>query len=234
MDTPGAEQPQKLTVATAGGTPPDLSSITAPFFRDCALLPAAGHLSAPGRQADRRGRLAARLAAGLRGQGQDARPAARGGGAGLVVQQEPAGRPGAPPADEAGRPGQGGLPAAGGDGATPDREPGRRPGLRPLRHPRLVGRADLRLRLRRAVPGSRPHPLPAGLAPGHRRAWSTPTTWSERAGRPRARRRGDLRAGGHGGHGPAERRPRPEPAPGRPHGAQWDTGPVVQPGPAHR
>ncbi len=34
VDTPQAEQPQKLTVATAGGTPPDMSSITAPFFGD--------------------------------------------------------------------------------------------------------------------------------------------------------------------------------------------------------
>ena len=36
VDVPAAEQPQKLTVATAGGTPPDMSSITAPFFRDNA------------------------------------------------------------------------------------------------------------------------------------------------------------------------------------------------------
>jgi multiple sugar transport system substrate-binding protein len=36
IDTPQAEQPQKLTVATAGGSPPDMTSITAPFFRDNA------------------------------------------------------------------------------------------------------------------------------------------------------------------------------------------------------
>ncbi|HEV2124565.1 MAG TPA: extracellular solute-binding protein [Chloroflexota bacterium] len=36
VDTPAGEQPQKLTVATAGGTPPDMTSITAPFFRDNA------------------------------------------------------------------------------------------------------------------------------------------------------------------------------------------------------
>jgi multiple sugar transport system substrate-binding protein len=34
VDTPAAQQPEKLTVATAGGTPPDVSSITAPFFGD--------------------------------------------------------------------------------------------------------------------------------------------------------------------------------------------------------
>jgi multiple sugar transport system substrate-binding protein len=36
IDTPAGQQPEKLTVASAGGTPPDLTSITAPFFRDCA------------------------------------------------------------------------------------------------------------------------------------------------------------------------------------------------------
>jgi multiple sugar transport system substrate-binding protein len=36
VDSPQAEQPQKLTVSTAGGNPPDMTSITAPFFRDCA------------------------------------------------------------------------------------------------------------------------------------------------------------------------------------------------------
>ncbi|HET7767232.1 MAG TPA: extracellular solute-binding protein [Chloroflexota bacterium] len=36
VDVPAAEQPQKLTVAAASGTPPDMSSITAPFFRDNA------------------------------------------------------------------------------------------------------------------------------------------------------------------------------------------------------
>jgi multiple sugar transport system substrate-binding protein len=35
-DTPAGQQPEKLTVATAGGTPPDMTSITAPFFRDNA------------------------------------------------------------------------------------------------------------------------------------------------------------------------------------------------------
>src|SRR5215213_2353601 len=34
VDVPAGEQPGKLTVAAAGGTPPDLSSITAPFFGD--------------------------------------------------------------------------------------------------------------------------------------------------------------------------------------------------------
>src|SRR5688500_13834499 len=36
VNVPAAEQPQKLTVAAASGTPPDMSSITAPFFRDNA------------------------------------------------------------------------------------------------------------------------------------------------------------------------------------------------------
>jgi ABC-type glycerol-3-phosphate transport system substrate-binding protein len=36
VDVAGGQQPEKLTVATAGGTPPDLTSVNAPFFRDCA------------------------------------------------------------------------------------------------------------------------------------------------------------------------------------------------------
>ena len=36
VNVPAADQPQKLTVAAASGTPPDMSSITAPYFRDNA------------------------------------------------------------------------------------------------------------------------------------------------------------------------------------------------------
>ena len=36
VDTPAGQQPEKLTVASASGTPPDMTSITAPYFRDNA------------------------------------------------------------------------------------------------------------------------------------------------------------------------------------------------------
>ena len=36
IDTAAGQQPDKLTVASAGGVPPDMTSITAPFFRDVA------------------------------------------------------------------------------------------------------------------------------------------------------------------------------------------------------
>jgi ABC-type glycerol-3-phosphate transport system substrate-binding protein len=54
LDTPAGEQPPKLTVAIAGGTPPDLTSITAPFFRDNARFyqPLDQFLKRDGKQID--------------------------------------------------------------------------------------------------------------------------------------------------------------------------------------
>ena len=54
VDVPAGDQPGKLTVAAAGGTPPDLSSITAPFFGDTSrfYLPLDPFLKRDARQID--------------------------------------------------------------------------------------------------------------------------------------------------------------------------------------
>jgi ABC-type glycerol-3-phosphate transport system substrate-binding protein len=54
VDTPAGQQPQKLTVAVASGTPPDMTSITTPYFRDCARFyqPLDPYLKRDGKQID--------------------------------------------------------------------------------------------------------------------------------------------------------------------------------------